>query len=352
MTEWCNAISRLAAKLGVSAFAQPIEHEQNSCDSDASAVNDTLAAGADALDVAAWQEIVHQLVAISRLDQQLGEPPRRLALQDMLYSLVDIATHEPIPGRNDVEGRVPVLSAASARTVNAKHLFLAGLSEQSFPSPEFSGRLYSDEDYRLCQRNVSRAAAGPAGAEFAPLPSRSQEEMLLFYEVLTRAEKSLTLSYPALDEKAQTLPPSPYLEEIKRLMGAERVAQRSTVLQPSPLPRIESHDVPLSPVDLRLRAVADALVSNRAPLARMFAGPRAFAPADSIEAGLRILHLRGRRDAFGPADGLLVSELAAERLGRRFGRSIIGARVNGNSTRPVLLNSYFLTCLGLSHSES
>ena len=37
------------------------------------------------------------------------------------------------------------------------------------------------------------------------LVTRAQEEMLLFYEVLSRAEKTLTISFPALDERGQVL---------------------------------------------------------------------------------------------------------------------------------------------------
>jgi hypothetical protein len=54
--------------------------------------------------------------------------------------------------------------------------------------------------------------------------------MLLFYEVLSRADKSLTISHPALDDKAQQLPPSPYVIELQRVFGDENRKQ----LEPRP----------------------------------------------------------------------------------------------------------------------
>ena len=109
-----------------------------------------------------------------------------------------------------------------------KHLFLAGLSDQAFPSPDSPGRLATDREYR--QLTASAQQKKSAAKNF-PAATRAQEEMLLFYEVLTRAEESLTISYPALDDKAQTLPPSPYVIELERLLAAgghnERITRRA-----------------------------------------------------------------------------------------------------------------------------
>ena len=68
---------------------------------------------------------------------------------------------------------------------------------------------------------TSRTNRGPPPSR-APV-QRSQEEMLLFYEVLTRAGERLTISYPALDDKAQALPPSPYVTEVERSIAPAAV---------------------------------------------------------------------------------------------------------------------------------
>ena len=51
--------------------------------------------------------------------------------------------------------------------------------------------------------------------------------MLLFYEVLTRATERLTISYPALDDKAQDLPPSSYVTELERLLDGHATIRRT-----------------------------------------------------------------------------------------------------------------------------
>ena len=74
--------------------------------------------------------------------------------------------------------------------MTAKHVYLCGLSEQSFPAGERAGRLYADEDFNAFQRAARGDAAGDIRtAASAPHSSRGQDEMLLFYEVLTRAEE-------------------------------------------------------------------------------------------------------------------------------------------------------------------
>ncbi|MEX0586914.1 MAG: PD-(D/E)XK nuclease family protein, partial [Pirellulales bacterium] len=278
-------------------------------------------------DTIAWQAIVKHFAALDRLDQALGESPRPLTRRGLLNWLVDLAQHESLPRPFDDSGRVRVLSAATARTIAARHFYLAGMSEQAFPSPERAGLLANDADYRFL--------AGVADQDFAtsvplasPVQSRSQDEMLLFYEVLTRAEESLTISYPALDDKAQQLPPSPYVTEILRTLGDDARRVKTTQPHLSPIP---SANTPLNLNDWRLQAVAQAVGNDRD--LRLLAGifqsnstssepgrprPRLdMSPA--LEAGLRITHARQRREDFGPAEGLLSSPAAAAQLARRFG---------------------------------
>src|SRR5690242_13649723 len=130
--------------------------------------------------------------------------------------------------------------------------------------------------------------------------------MLLFYEVLTRASERLTISYPALDSKAQTLSPSPYVTEVERAVLPEKV-KHLQASRPAPLP---DNSAPLGPRDWRVRALHDATRTggNLALLAGLFADPNSKQVANSIEAALRIDAARGRRDAFGPGDGLLESD--------------------------------------------
>src|SRR5262249_54616267 len=141
------------------------------------------------------------------------------------------------------------------------------------------------------------------------------------YEVLTRAEESLTISYPALDDKAQTLPPSPYVIELERLLAAGGHTERITRSTPQLSP-VASAQTPYSITDWRIQALARAVKKdpNRSMLASIFASRESQPFAAGIDWGLRIVHAGARRDAFGTAEGLLTSPAIASRLADRFGK--------------------------------
>ncbi|HEY2414621.1 MAG TPA: PD-(D/E)XK nuclease family protein [Pirellulaceae bacterium] len=303
-TAWIAALERLGTRLGIAAFA---ETSSESAD-DSANVRELFEARL------AWQQIATHFAAIEALASKLDQPAE-LTRSGALHLLVDVAAHESLKPSHDDVGRVRILSAIAARNIEARHLFLAGMSEQSFPSPERVGRLYSEADYQ-CFQNVGdqhRAESPP------PAVTRSQEEMLLFYEVLTRARERLTISYPALDEKAQDLPPSSYVTELERLLEPHAKIIRIEP-QLSPVSAILE---PLSPSEWRVQAVKSALEPAAERNISLFAGllgDRATKHvAASIDSALRIHSIRAVRDAFGPADGLLTSPAIRGQLARRFG---------------------------------
>jgi ATP-dependent helicase/nuclease subunit B len=302
-TEWAEALARLATELG---FSPPADDERSLPDGEVTTRN-----SAAAVDRVAWQRLAHHLASLGRLAGWLGEPARVVSRGEILRVLVDLATHESLPSPHDEVGRVRVLSATTARTIKAKHVYLAGMSEQAFPSPERIGRLATESDYRFFAN-----AADQQRAETKPTPvDRSQEEMLLFYEVLTRATERLTISYPALDDKAQVLPPSPYVTEIERAFGPESII-RHVGPQLSPIP---AEPTPLGLADRRVTAVHSALAGKRELLAGILADGASAPLAGAIDAGLRVVDARSKRHSFSPAEGLLTSDAVRDRLAQRFG---------------------------------
>lgn len=302
-TEWICAFDKLRARLGVSLLS--------SADEETDAQNPRSAWYEDRL---AWQSIAHSFAAVGELAATLDDAPQ-LTRAEASRLLIDVAARESLPRPYDDVGRVRVLAAATARNVEAKHLFLAGMSEQSFPSPENVGRLYTESDYQ-CFQNVGdqRRATSPP-----PKVDRSQEEMLLFYEVLTRATQRLTISYPALDDKAQDLPPSSYVIELERLLADEANIKR---VEPQLSPA-HSEQLPLSPAEWRIQAIERAMSKEQERDLTLLAGlihnEETKSVATSIDAALRLYALRTNRDAFGPADGLLTSPAIRAQLARRFG---------------------------------
>jgi ATP-dependent helicase/DNAse subunit B len=321
-SQWAAALAHLGAQLGLSPFVNSalespsaklrtgrLSDQSNNVRLDVIAHNDQLA----------WQLIVDGLSSLDRLDGWLGSPPRKLGRPELLVALSDVARHASLPLTSDDVGRVRILSAASARTIRARHVFLAGMSEQAFPSPERPGRLATEAEYRGFARaaNQSGASQRKQRAAAAMEATRSQEEMLLFYEVLSSAEDSLTISYPALDERAQALPPSPYVAEIWRTFD-EPARGKLNISRPELSP-VRRTGAPMSGPDWRIQAVAKALEKDAKLLAGLLSDDRTRSLGAAVEAGLRIVHARARRESFGPAEGILESAAAATRFAERFG---------------------------------
>ncbi len=199
----------------------------------------------------AWSRLTGALSAGDTLSEWLDERPAELDRRDALTALLDILRSERVSSGDDEQGQVRVLSAASVRALQIPYLFVAGLSEKAFPPPDREDRLYSEADYlRLIEEGLPLVAR----------TERNREEMLLFYETITRAGKRLLLSYAALDEKAQPLPPSPYLKEVEQACGR---IERTELTDLSPVPAGE----PLSERDFRVKAVATALGGRESLLA-------------------------------------------------------------------------------------
>jgi ATP-dependent helicase/DNAse subunit B len=345
-TQWCAALVKLGASLGLPYLTKnapgwhalsPSEGRGGRPSEERGESTTTPPHTSQTHDIppedhAAWSALVANCAALERLDAWLGRPPRKLNRDELLKTLRDITANTSLPPAHNESGCVRILAAPAARNLSARHLFLAGLSEQAFPSPESAGRLAADSEYRALADSAHRENA--AAKESAAV-TRTQEEMLLFYEVLTRAQESLTISYPALDDKAQTLPPSPYVLELERLLAAgghtDRIIRSTPQLSPVPSrpaeprrtsdpDRRSAHGI-YSLADWRTQAVARAIRTegDRNLLASIFANRDSQPFANAIDSGLRIVHARARADQFGPAEGVLESPAIAARLAARFG---------------------------------
>jgi superfamily I DNA/RNA helicase len=113
-----------------------------------------------------------------RLADWLKLRPPELDRKDAFRALNDILGSERLSVGDDEAGRVRVLSASSVRSLHIPYLFLAGLSEKAFPQPDREDRLYGESEYlRLIEH----------GLPLVTRSDRTREEMLLFYEAITRA---------------------------------------------------------------------------------------------------------------------------------------------------------------------
>jgi ATP-dependent helicase/DNAse subunit B len=250
----------------------------------------------------AWNRLITALSADEQIVRWLNRRAEELDRNEAFQVFLDILGSERMPVVDDESGRVRVLSAASVRSLQVPYLFLAGLSEKAFSSPDREDRLYSEAEYlELIEK----------GLPLVTRTERTREEMLLFYEALTRATKCLYLSYPALDEAAQPLSPSPYLlEAVQACGGTEIVRTPAADLRPIP-----AGDEPLSPAEFRVMAMADAL-APRGDIS-FFAGLLQSKIAN-LPAGLETIISRQDRQDFGPAEGIFLGKPAQKLLAGEF----------------------------------
>jgi ATP-dependent helicase/DNAse subunit B len=353
LPDWGEAWRRLASATGLLGA---IYDNRNTAD-DAARRTSSPAKHQDSdvslFDRRAWERLMKALGEGEALAAWLKRRPPELDRRAAVEALVDILGSDRIGSTGDEAGYVRMLSAESVRSLQIPYVFLARLSEKAFPAPDREDRLYSEaEQVRLID----------AGLPLVARSERTREEMLLFYEAATRATKRLYLSYPALDESAQPLLPSPFLNEVEEAFGAGSIP-RSEQKDLSPIP---PEDELFCQFDFRVKAVATALAGNVALLAGLMRGegtglgtsvpsevgrgqwvvgsgqlavgseesrssqsaiderqsaiplPSPLSPLPPLAAGLELIYQRQGRDQFGPAEGMLQSAAASAALAGQF----------------------------------
>jgi len=264
--------------------------------------------GREGPDRVAWDRLKEVLAAQHQLEGWLALEAQSLPLAEFITGLEDALGVETLSPEHDDVGRVRVLAAHAVRGLEVPYLFVAGLAEQSFPPPVHEDRVYSDIELRQLRE---------AGLCFSSSSERACEEMLLFYETITRATRRLVLSYPALDAKAQELLESPYLTELRRCCGTTQIARtRDDSLSPVPTDR---HSY--CPREERLKAIAQLVDGKPQLFAEALSRAAArgeWAHESSLVAGMKATAAR-RGKEFSDFEGILQSTTAKQRLARRFG---------------------------------
>ncbi|MBX3425049.1 MAG: PD-(D/E)XK nuclease family protein [Pirellulales bacterium] len=289
LAEWVAALERLARGLG-------------------------LLAGSPA-DEAAWSLLSESCEAILRADELAEHAGRRLSLVEFGALLASVGAQTSAPGGRDATGRVRIVGADRARHLRPRHLFLAGLSEQSFPAPLREDRQASERRFE----ELLAALDEPSSDQPTPAVPPAAGEMLLFYQLATRPIESLTLSYPALDEKAQPLPPSPYVAELVRCFAGGVPRTEISLGEGPGAAGSEGPAAATSLSESRRSATAAALSGAPGPLASLASSVETAAAGRAILAGLEAIGQRAVREAFGPFEGILASDAARAEFAARFG---------------------------------
>lgn len=229
LAEWSDVIGSLGAELGWSHVAPATDF-----------------AARDASDWDLLQRILRTAADADRrlvlsAETRSGKPPK-LDLAAWTAELRDLLAGESIRSTADPGGCVRILDVEQARHLNVPYLFVAGLTESSFPSNrgddclfgEAERREFADHDVKLKHRELHQ-----------------RDEMFLFYSTVTQARRQLTLSYPAVNGKGQPLFASPYVVAVRSLFSeAALPIHFEGQLDPVPTP-----ERVLTEADLRLLAV-------------------------------------------------------------------------------------------------
>ena len=196
----------------------------------------------DVRDCEHWRRLKDVLYDAAQTLSLLGDA-RELALSEFVYRLRDILESQDFPAAENPVGKVLLLEAAGVRNLDIPYLFLAGLTESSFPRTRPDDCLYTQSERRDARRTRAAAAAS----------SPQQDEMLLFYSIVTRARRGLTLSFPSVSASGQPLFASPYVAAVRSLFTPEALC----VTASSDLDPVPPRERALTGADLRLVAATE-----------------------------------------------------------------------------------------------
>jgi ATP-dependent helicase/DNAse subunit B len=241
----------------------------------------------------------------ARAESVTGDEATSLTLAEFLAELTDLFERQRLIPRQREEGRVRVLSAEQVRNLDIPFLFLAGLTESSFPRHRRDDCLYGEGERR--ELNELGLALGDRAL-------RAQEELLMFYGIVARARKQLVLTYPVVTSEGQPLSPSPYLSGLMELFDPKALTPKlDEKLDPVPEP-----DRVLSPADARIRGMSEALAGRPGLFRAVCEEQRTAAAAVNSLAAVEMNVCRFHTPGFTRFEGMLENPRNTEIIRERF----------------------------------
>lgn len=260
-------------------------------------------------DTADWDLLIGALRDASRfLEESELEESRteKLTLQKFLSKLKDFLGAQTVSSRKPEQGRVRILSADQVRNLDIDHLILAGLTENSFPNPQQEDCIYSDAD---------RLEFDSTDLSLVTRSQAQQDEMLLFYGVVTRARESLTLCYPATTSKGQPLFPSPYVTAIKSLFTKDALQTKYV----GNLDPIADRHHALTDADRRILAVSELQNGKPGLFSGLLESPKSNRLAINLLASSEMAQNRFETDGFTHYEGMISSESNLQKVRANYG---------------------------------
>lgn len=236
------------------------------------------------LDGKAIKSLDHELEQWQRRQQQLGRA-ENYSHSEFLALTRTLASGAALTG-DAGPGRVRILPAELAAGIDCDHLFLTGLGERNFPSPQPFDPLLD-----VAERKALRATIPVAVND-----DHLSHEMLLYFRLVSSPARSLTLSRAAVDAKGQELLPGTYWRTTRALFEGVKPERQEMLVEGL------NADPPLSPAEFRVRAGRGI--------------------TDEVTAHLiaaKVMATRRSEPSFGIFDGLLAAPSSKAEVRRRFG---------------------------------
>ncbi|MGE3313644.1 MAG: PD-(D/E)XK nuclease family protein [Planctomycetaceae bacterium] len=258
-------------------------------------------------DAVVWESVREILFDAVKGLELLGLDSEKLALAEFQRKFVDLLSAHRIPSTRAEAGRVLVLEAADVRNLDVPHLFLAGLSEGSFPRARVDDCLYNEAE---------RQRLNESGLGLRHRSGHSRDEMFLFYQIVTRAQRSLVISYPSVSTSGQPLFPSPYVAAVRDLFTEAALP----VQQVGRLDPVPAETEMLTVADLRLIATHSVRENKGGWFRTLAQMPGQGATARNILAATDAADARFHQKGFTVFEGSLGETWVREKMAERFPR--------------------------------
>jgi len=210
------------------------------------------------------------------------------------------------------EALVDVIDVLDARALEYDHVFVLGVTEGVFPARLGEGSLLGE---------AQRSRWFARGVELASRSDLTAREMLLFYLAVSRAGKSLTLSYLLADNEGRPGAPSSFLLSLLEPFGGLEAARASGAVETIPPGSFLSpSESPATRREAFTAAISGALEAGagEADEALWWVSTHAADRLGRASNGLWAFHRRWLAGECDEFDGRLSDPALLERMRRRF----------------------------------
>ena len=249
-------------------------------------------------EAAAFARLWHELDRWAFRESQMRAGDETQTRAHFLTRLAEIAATVGVETEESKPGCVRAVPADLVPASRYEHLFLLGLGECSFPRLGDLGPLYD---------SAERNKFVEVGLELRGTEGRLGEEMLLFHRLLGGATTSVTLSYPAIDEKGQRMLPGTFLQNVVDCFKPNTIPTTRRQMLVEGVDTQSSY----STAEYRVRWAAELPSAKDA---------KAASPVESqVLAAKEMVIGRFRGNQFGAFDGMLGDGAARAEITKQFG---------------------------------